>query len=97
MQTILLFLLDFYQRGKVKKYFSNNPKYPLLGKFFGWFTLCFMRSDQHNEACSVISQLFANANKTQSTSQRTQSVSQLTLIREVIGVCCTSHMMHTVQ
>jgi len=70
MQTVLLFLLDFHQRGKVKRYFSKNLKYPLLGKSFGLVTLCFMRSDQHNEACSAISQLFTNATKTQSLPHR---------------------------
>jgi hypothetical protein len=93
MQTVLLFLLDFYQSGKVKTNFGKNPKYALLGKSFGWVTLCSMRSDQHDEAYSGISQLFCKRDQNSgSTSQRTQSVSQLTLLREVISGCCKNHI-----
>jgi len=71
MQTVLLFLLDFHHSGKVKTNFSKNPKYALLGKTFGWVTLCFMRSDQHHEAYSVISQLLCECDQNSgSTSQR---------------------------
>jgi hypothetical protein len=93
MQAVLLFLLDFHQSGKVKTNFSKHAKYALLGKTFGWVTLCLMRSDQHEEACSVISQLLCQHDQNSgSISQRTRSVSQLTLLREVIDVCCKNHI-----
>ena len=94
IQTVLLFLLDFHQSGKVKTNFSKKKsKYALLGKSFGWVTLCFVRSDQHDEACSVISQLLCERDQNPcSTSQSTRSMPQLTLLREVIGICCKKHI-----